>query len=265
MIRKLLIAGAILLVGAIAVKKLHFDRYICSAVHHIRQRAQDGIPTEVQFEWLEDQIAHMDRDIQKLAKPLAELDFDIHQHKKEIGEIKTALTNGKKNLTEWVNFVDSGSPVFEWRGREYSRQQMNRKLSQEFVNFKRLETQLQTKEKLLEAKQKQFDAIYDQADKLAAKKREFEIRLANLRAQEEQIKVADIANRPHRENGRVKEIDDAMRRIEKRQWVKEKTRELVNSGPFVTEDQRPTQQDVPEVNTQQIRNYLNPTQAVKKE
>lgn len=258
MIRKLLIAGAILLVGIVAVRKLHLGGYVSAAWHRIQQEARSNIPTDVEFERIEYEIAKLDNDIEALADPLAELDFDIKTHQREIDAIQEGLAKAKAVMKDWVAALDEGQTVIHWAGRDYRPDQIRHKLAETFANCRRLEQQLETKQHLLEAKRKRFDAIYDQAEKLASRKREFEIRLENLRTQEEILKAQRIVNRPLHKNGRVRTIDEALKRIEKQQEKVKFKIDILQREPFARNENTPTVGAVPPVDLGEIRNYVQP-------
>ncbi len=268
MLRKLLIAGAILLVAVIgfrAVRHSDFGGYVCSQMRKAYQEARNQIPTQIELDRLEYDIAQMDRDIQKLADPLASLDFDIRHLKGEITQTAAKLDAGKTRLTAWTNDLEkkNGHVIFE--GKQVSDHQLRRMVSHEFKVCKSLEAQLKAKRNVLAAKQKQYDAIYDQANKLAAAKKEFQVDLDNLRAEQELLKVSRLESTvPVYDGTRADSIKDRLQNIQKRLEQEKAKLRILKLPPFAVEPTAPPQEPAPEVNVQEIRSFLQGNTAHQK-
>jgi len=256
MCRKILITGAILVAGLVVMNKLA-PGFVGTAWTGICKEARNKIPTRFELDRLENEIAQLDRDIEQLAGPIAEADYDLKQLKKDITKISANLERGKKALTAWTNDLDRGSPVIHYEGKDYNQRQMKQKVQETFTTCKLLETQLNSKEQLLAATQQRHDALYEQANQIAALKKQFEIEVANLRAEEEKLKVAKMGNTPVKENARVAQIKEGIRNLQKQMAVAQTTRELLNRAPFNTEPNTTNNVNTtPEPNLEEIRHFL---------
>jgi hypothetical protein len=147
--------------------------------------------------------------------------------------------------------------VLVYAGEEYSAGRVRRKLQRDFESYKRCETHVQSQEKLLDAKERSLTAAREQLAKLVAKKREYEIRLAQLEADEETLQIARIGSKiPLEESNRASEIEAALADIEHRHEVERAEVDLMN-GPFAN-DFIPVQQRTagPGATLEEIRNYF---------
>jgi chromosome segregation ATPase len=259
MLKKLGIAAVILLVGAVAVKKLdinfekigrNIERWAC------KDRCKGGDNFKQTAGDIEKEIAKLDGDIRRLAGPLADLEFDIDLHKQEIAQLQGHLKNGKKVLNTWLDELDTGERAFKVGAIEYNREQFEAKVVAAGENYKRLQKRLDTKQKLLAAKQKRHNAIYQQVEKMATKKQEFQVRLENVRADNEARLARRLERQPVKENGRVHRIDKRLRQLEKQQWTDNKKDEILDRAPFNTGTPSERQAAQPNRNLQEVRQLL---------
>ena len=134
------------------------------------------------------------------------------------------------------------------------------RLAKDFANFRKLEANLTTKEKLLEAESKNLAAIRDQLDKLTSQKREFEIRLATLEADEATLRVARIQTPLVTDDGRVADIKNTLDRIEHSQNVEQNEHILQQTYGSKIGDAQP-QTQLRSVDLDGIRDYLQGNKA----
>lgn len=265
MCKKLLIAGAILLALVIAVKKLHFDGYVATAWNNIQSAVERQVPTEMKLDQLEYEIGQMESDIQKLADPLTETKFTIELLKKDIAQLNTNIDDGKKALSTWVAMLDSGNRVLTIDGVSYNPRQLSQKVKSHVALCKRLEAQRDAKVKILALNEKKFNTLYQQAEQMATKKREFEVRLAELRAKAEEVKLADISGTVQVDDSRVKRINKGLERIGMQFEKLDIQRKLLESPPFAGANREPEDAQGQEIDLQEVRSYLNGRQEAVQE
>jgi hypothetical protein len=152
-----------------------------------------------------------------------------------------------------------GNPSeIEYGGEVYSAARIRAKVQKDFESYKRGETHFKSQEKLLEAKERALGATREQLAKMLAKKKEYEVRLAQLEADEETLKIARMGTKVKLDDSRATEIEGILSNIEQRHDVQRAELELLN-GPFANDfipvDQRP-RGAAKKVDLQEIRNYL---------
>jgi len=148
-----------------------------------------------------------------------------------------------------------GNPEFvTLDNHRYTSERIRRKLQADFDGYKRLEGHLKGQIKLLEAKEISLKGTQDQLAKVISKKREFELRLAQLEAEEEMLQVARIGNKVQLDDSRATQIEAALSEIEHRLNVQRHQIELVN-GEFA-KDIIPAPRTPPATDVGGIRQYL---------
>jgi phosphoenolpyruvate synthase/pyruvate phosphate dikinase len=113
-----------------------------------------------------------------------------------------------------------------YQGEEFAADRVRHKLQRDFESYQRFEKNLQSQRKLLEAKEASLRAAQEQLAKVVAKKKEFELRLAQLEADEETLQIARIGSKLEFDNSRATQIEAALADIEQRQTVQRTEIEL---------------------------------------
>jgi chromosome segregation ATPase len=213
------------------------------------------VPTQFELERIRGEIAQMENDIDGMIKPLAAQMVDIEDLRKEVKTLHVQLEEKKKTLLTMTSTLQGGEKSFEVNGFKYDGDRAQTKLQRDFNAFKRLEQTVNTKEKLLDAKERQFQAPMEQTEKLMSKKNEYAVRLANLEAEEERLQVERIGSVPTAKSNHASEIEGSLRDLERRLAIEKKSNELRN-GPFRAENSETPVENQPQTNLQEIRNYL---------
>lgn len=258
MMKKLLIVGAILLVAGVGISK--FKSHIRTCVNEIGEVARENVPTQFELKRIRNEIAQMENDIERMIKPLAREMTEIEDLRNDINSVEETIKTSREKLLAMTETVRRGESLVI-NGLSYSQDHAKNRLQQDFQNFKLLETTLKDKRELLNQREQKFEAAYEQVETKLAKKREFELRLARLEAQEERLKVQRIGSVHSRDNNRSKRIEVSLRDIEKRQRTEVNEIKL-RKGPFALDpaQNQPTQ----EVDLHEIENYLQGQQVAPK-
>lgn len=252
--RKLLVVAGVLLLAAVVAKKSHLGSYVCTAWTGVTNEARNAIPTEFELQRIRGEIAAMDRDIEGMVNPLASDMTDIQNLRKDIEKTQTVLETSKRRLLDMTATLEKGEKLVI-AGVSYSGDHARSRLQQDFSAFKRFEEKLDTQQQLLQAKEERFEASLAQAEKLMAKKREYEVRLARLEAEEERLQVERLGEVPQADTTRAAQIEEALRFVENRHQT-EKNREKLRNGPFALDQAAPDGEGNGEANLQEIRSYL---------
>jgi peptidoglycan hydrolase CwlO-like protein len=222
--------------------------------------AKGSIPTRFELERIRNEIANLDHDVNRMIRPVAEYKVQIDRMRKDVERTQANVDEQRKVLLGMTEDLRNNPMSVNYAGREYPADQVRHKLNKDFDSFKRLEANLKTQRKLLDAKENSLRASQDQLAKVITKKRDYELRLAQLEAEEETLNVARIGNsRLKLDDSRATQIDAGLAEIEKRHDVERAQIELEASGALT--DHIPVHQRGP-VDLQTIRNHLqNPIPA----
>jgi peptidoglycan hydrolase CwlO-like protein len=258
MLKKIGLAVVLLLAGFFVMKKTSLLSYAGTFWCQVRDETKRQVPTKFEIDRVRHELAGMDTDISKTLRPIAEHMAAINRLKKDIKATRAGLAEQKASILTMTKDLDGNPSVLVYAGEEYSAERVRLKLQRDFDSYKRCEAHLKSQEKLLDAKERSLSAAREQLAKLVAKKREYEIRLAQLEADEETLQIARIGSKlPIEESNRATEIEAALSEIEHRHEVQRAEAELLN-GPFASDfipvQQRTTSSNA--VNLDEIRSYF---------
>src|SRR5207249_1376927 len=160
----------------------------------VKTETKNAVPTRFELDRVRHEIANLEDDVGTMIRPIAEYKATIVRLKKEIGQTEKALVEQKDVLLTMTRDLDGNPTVLVYAGEEYSADRVRHKLNKDFETYKRLEANLASQRKLLEAKETSLKATQEQLAKVIAKKREYEVRLAQLEADEETLHIARIGS-----------------------------------------------------------------------
>ena len=234
MIRKSVI-GLLLLAGCFyLVKKTSLVSYAGTLWCQVQKETKNQVPTKFEIDRVRHELAGMDGDISKMLRPIAEHMAAVDRLKKEIRTARANLAEQKTSILTMTKDLEGNPTVLTYGGEEYSASRIRKKLQRDFASYKRCESHLKSREKLLEAKERSLAAAREQLSKLVAKKREYEVRLAQYEAEEETLQIARIGSKLPLDDNRASEIEQALAAIEERQDVQRAEVELLN-GPLAND------------------------------
>jgi peptidoglycan hydrolase CwlO-like protein len=253
--RKLI--GTLVIVGVCfwAANKIHLFSYAGALWSQAKQEVKNAVPTRFEIKRVRHEIAALDGDINRMIRPIAEYVATINRLKKDIQKSQEKLDEQKTDLLSMTRDLEGNPTSLSYGGVLYSAERVRAKLHRDFEGFKRLETNLQTQRKLLDAKEASLAATQDQLAKVVAKKREYELRLAQLEADEESLQVAGIGTKLQIDDSRATQIEAALADIEHRHNVRRAEVELAN-GAIAGDNIPINQRNQPKLDLNAIRGHL---------
>jgi hypothetical protein len=259
MIKKAIVGLLVVAGGLFLLKKTNLVSYAGTLWCQVRDETRGQVPTKFEIERVRREIAAMDGDISHMLRPIAEHMAAINRIRKDLRNTRASLTEQKSAILTMTKDLEGSPTVVSYGGEEFSADRVRRKLQRDFDSYRRCEAQVKSQEKLLDAKEQSLSAAREQLAKLVAKKREYEIRLAQLEADEETLQIARIGCKLPIDDNRASEIEAALSEIERRQDVQRSEVEIMN-GPlandFIPVTQRTNSGKALDLN--EIRNYFAP-------
>jgi len=254
--KKLLVIGLVVMAGLWVVRKTNLVSYAGTLWTTVRQEAKAQVPTKFELDRIRHEIARMDGDIRGMVSPIAEHMATISKLRRDIQHNEGSLAEQKTTLLSITAALKEGEEQVSYKGSRVPAERLRRQLQRDFNSFKLLETQLGTQRKLLAAKEKTLEGAREQLNKLIAKKRDFEVRVAQLEAEEQLLTVARTGTNLSVDESRATEIQEALNGVEHRQEV-ERNKIVLTTGDPVTEGL--PAQDQPTASVDEIRDYLQGT------
>lgn len=257
MCKKLFVFALIAVAGLWLVKKTNVMSYAGVMWAQVKSETKKAVPTPIELERVRLEIAAMDRDISGMLRPIAEHMATINRLKKDIAKMQTHLAEHKSALLTMTKDLEDNPTVLEYGGEIFTAERVRTKLQKDFASYKRGEANLKSQEKLLEAKERALTATREQLAKMITKKNEYEVRLAQLEADEESLKIARMGNKVNLDDSRATEIEGILSQIEQRHDVQRAELELLSgqfANDFIPVENRSRQ--TKKADLQEIRQHL---------
>jgi hypothetical protein len=214
------------------VKKSSLFSYASTIWSQVKAETKKAVPTRFEIARARHEIANLDDDIGAMIHPIAEYKAAIVHLKKDISQAEKALTEQKEILLAMTGDLENNPRTLVYAGEEYSAERVRAKLDKDFAGYKRMEANVKSQRKLLAAKESALKATEEQLAKVIAKKREYEVRLGQLEADEETLHVARIGSKLQFDDSRATQIEAVLADIEQRHEVQRAEMEL-KTGTFV--------------------------------
>jgi len=210
----LLVAGAIGLV--VLAKTTHMWSYATTAWTQARHEAKKSVPTKFEIERIRNEIASLDNDVNQMIYPVAEYKVAIDRLRKEIDKSETNVDEQRKVLLAVTEDLKKGEKKLSYAGHCYSAEEVKTQLAREFESFKRVEANLNSQRKLLESKVAALRSSREQLQTVLSKKKDYEVRLAQLEAKNEALAVSSVGAEVRFDPSRAAGIEQAMGDLEDR-------------------------------------------------
>jgi peptidoglycan hydrolase CwlO-like protein len=260
--KKLLILGFLGAVALVAIGKTTSAwSYVNTAVCQVGAGAKSQVPTKFELERIRNEIGALDGDISQMIRPIAEYKSVIERMRKDIARSQTNIDKQKKTLLEVVTELQENPKHITINDRTYTPEQIRRQVTRDTESLKQLEKHVKIQHQVLEAKELSLKATQEQLAKVISKKREYEVRLAQLEAEEETLQLASVGNDVKIDNTRASLIEDALNAVEQRQDVTRKVNEL-RTGELANINLQERNRTPADLST--IRSYLEGAEAAQK-
>jgi chromosome segregation ATPase len=222
----------------VAAKTTHLGSYAGTLWSQVRSEGKRQISTKFEIQRARHEIAQLDKDIAGMIRPIAEYKAALQQLDKDIRQSHTHLAERRDGLLRLTRDLESNPASVTVAGRVITAAKAKAALERDFEGFQRLERHVDSLKKLQDAKQQSLEASQEQLAKLIGKKREFEVRLAQLETDEETLQIASLGNKMAVDDNRASAIEAALQEIEQRHNVRRE--ELALSSGDSISDLAPT-------------------------
>lgn len=249
------ILGAVALV--VVLKKTNVTSYASTLMSQVSKDAQDQVPTKFELERIRGEIGALDGDISQMIRPIAEYKYTIEKMRKDIAKSEKNIEERKKNLLTVLEELDANKK-FVINDRTVSHEQVRKQLARDTEALKQIEKHVKVQQQVLEGKENALKATQEQLAKVVTKKREYEIRLSQLEAEEESLKVMSVGADLKIDPTRAAQIEEALAAIEKRQSVARHELTMKTEGDIANINLQDRNRTAPDINA--IRSYLEGTE-----
>jgi len=189
---------ALLAAGLLAVivlaKTTNVSSYVGTMWSKAKDAAKEQVPTEFDMDRINHEIAGLDEKVKDMIRPVAQHKVAVDALRRQIAQDEVKLSDQKKVLLDATTAVKNAKKGEElvYGGKKYTADQVKARIALDFESFKRFESTITAQRSLLESREKTLRAAEDQLQSFMAKKEEFRLQLAQLRAEHEVNKVAAV-------------------------------------------------------------------------
>lgn len=246
--------GAMLTVlGLFAVyKAAGLDSYAGTAWSKVSSSVKREVPLEFEIDRVRHEVSRIVPEIKKQYTALAEEIVAVDRLKEEIVVTRANLQRQKDVILAMKKDLESGDSTVSYDGRTFSASRVREKLTRDFDLYKRCETELKTREQLLDAREKSLEAAREQLAAMKVQKQELEVRVAQLEAKLKTVRLAQTRNRFQLDEGQLARCKAALAQLETRLDV-EATKEALAgdlvSDPIPVEKKKPAAELTKEIDS----------------
>jgi hypothetical protein len=254
MTKKLIVGGLVLVACLWVVKKTQFMSYAGTIIASGRDSLRNTVPREFEIARVKNEIQRLDRAYAALLGPIAEKKASVRRLEAEVTTAKSNLSERRDLLLTLTNAIDSKEKEIAYNGTNYTLAQAKVRLAKEFASFKKAEVTLAAQQKLLEAERQNLVASLEQLGKLVDQKREFEIAIAQIEAEEAVLRAESVSNPLKMDEGPVADIANDLKALRQAQDVDRERRDLERQYGSKIGDAQP--QGPPVADLTAVRDYL---------
>jgi chromosome segregation ATPase len=221
---------------AVLAKTTNVSSYVSTLWSQARVAAKQSVPTKFEIDRIRNDIASLDQDLDRMIRPIAEHKVNVEKLRKDVVRDEEKLAEQKKVLldaTAAVKLAKKGDTLI-YGGKGFTVDQVKTRIAIDFESFKRFEANVAAQKKLLESKEGTLRAAQEQLTTFISKKREFEVQLAQLEAENEVNQVAAVGTDIKIDTTRVATIAQSLgelrETIEKDRMVLEMRNGILNAN-----------------------------------
>lgn len=248
MCKKLILAGAaVLLVGGLVFGGKIMP-YAQTAIEQVRETAEEAVPIEFQIESARNQLEQIRPEIHDMVHQIAKEKAEIKQLHAELDRSSDTLEQSREEMMTLRQHLDSGDQVYvAINGNAYTNDRVEEDLRHRFSVYQTNEATRDKQMQILELREQALTAALEQLDQAKAMERELQVQIENLNARNAMVQVAEQASNLDLDDSqlaRTREmLDDISVRLDTREELLNMAPEYFGQIP-VSEDSIPTEGDI---------------------
>ncbi len=196
MMTKWIKRGLIGLAVFLVVGGLLFGKDLLSYVRSTTKLAQDtvkdSVPVEFELRRAQDLLEEILPEIHANIRMIAQEEVELVNLKKEIEESVKAVSQQKDRVAKLRDALGQEQETYRFGGKTFTRQEVTDDLAIQFENLKEAQLVLDSKEKLLEAREKSLKAAMALLEKTKSQKRILAAKIEGLESKHRLLKASAV-------------------------------------------------------------------------
>lgn len=242
MCKKIGIVALAVVAGLFLLNKTNLGSYARTAWNKVKIGANESVPLEFEIERVKNEVSQLVPDMRDNLKLIAQETVAVENLREEVKVAKANLAEQKKKILVMKQDLASGAKFVNYNDREIPAGKVRDRLARDWESYKVAERSLETKEKVLEAKETALLNAHDQLTSLRSKKEQLELQVAELEAELKAVRVAEAKSNFQLDDSRLSKINASLANIRDRIKVAKKHMEL--ESQFAQDVQVPVEKKI---------------------
>lgn len=273
MIKKAIVAGAVLLVGIpiLAANSGPGPKIRESAKTSVSWLAslfvtpEEEKPLDERIGNARTAVSELGPEIRKSMHLIAEQQVDVEHLQEQMAERRRELQTQEAAILKLRSDLKSGDESFVYAGQSYKPSEVRHDLAVRFDRYQTFAESLKRDEQILQSKIKALKANERRLDQMLASKKELEVEVEQLEARWKTLQAADAGNELEFDDGKLAETQKQIRKLNKELDVRDKL--LTSSGKLsglIPVDEKPREIPVDRDNiTEKVDEFFGNRDLVK--
>jgi chromosome segregation ATPase len=241
--KSLLVGGAVVLLLG-----LFFGRDACSYLttssRWVKDTVTTSVPIEFQINRARDMIKALDPEIKQNMHLIAKEEVEIEKLGKQVDEQEAGLAQARDEILRLKTDLETGDKTFYYASHRYTADQVKTDLEGRFERYKVNEATLDKNQKILAVRQQKLEAARTRLDEMLSAKRDLEVQVENLEAQNEMLKVAKTASDFNFDDSQLARTKELIEDIRTRMEVESKLMNEVQAAGEIQLEEPQTDVDI---------------------
>lgn len=253
--------GAVLLLSTFVFGRDVFS-YLRTGFRSARETLKAEVPVEFELQRARDMVNRLLPDIRKCMHVIAEEEVSVDHLSKTIAKCETELGRQKGEILALRKDVGGGRGTYQYAGRIYTSDEVQRDLCQRFERFKTAEATLGSKRQILGARQKSLIAAREKLEGMISSKRDLEVQIENIEARMKMIEAVQTASHVQIDDSQLSRAKELVGELNRQLDVQQKLMDA--EGNFTGLIPVNSSRNVPTNLPQQIDEYFQPESPMEK-
>jgi hypothetical protein len=205
--------------------------YVRSTTKLAQDTVKDSVPVEFELRRAQDLLEEILPEIHANIRMIAQEEVELANLKKEIEESVKAVSQQKDRVAKLRDALGQNQETYRFAGKTFTRQEVTDDLAIQFENLKEAQLVLDSKEKLLEAREKSLKAAMALLEKTKSQKRILAAKIEGLESKHRLLKASAVGTGVHIDGSKLAQTEKLIEQIKKRLDVAERV--LTHESKFV--------------------------------
>lgn len=223
MIKKTLIASAVLLGSGLLLFGTDAFSYLTTTTRRVKSEIKANVPLEFEIDRARTMVAELIPDIQKNMHVIAQEEVDVEELRDQISRAEKNLATERQRILVLRADLDNSSGKFHYAGGHVaSGEQVRIELSRRFERFQTAEATMNAKRQMLEAREQSLGAARDKLEGMLASKRDLEVQVQNLEARLKMLQAVQTTSQFQFDDSQLSRCKKVVQELRKRLDVAER-------------------------------------------